>query len=317
MNFMNVETPIFGVHMPPEGRGFDEMKRLAQLVEEAGFDLFSTTDHLMNMRNPNGPANHPLECWTLLAGLSAATSKIMLAPLVACYGYRRPTVLAKMATTVDIISGGRLIFGIGAGWHEAEFNGFMGGFPGVGERLTGLKETLEICIGMFNNERFSYSGKLYTVNNVLNSPLPIQKPLPVMVGGGGEKRTLRYAAKYADISHFFARDMETLEHKLDVIKKHCKNVGREYGDIIKSTGMVIMFGTEKEIKEKLAARSKQTGVPVQQMSQRLGDGVGEPDEVAEKLKAYIKAGLGLITTSYYETEDIRTFAKEVIPQLKK
>lgn len=312
---MNVETPMFGVHIPPEGRDFDEMKRIAQLVEESGYDLFSTTDHLMNMRNPNGPGNHPLECWTLLAGLSAATSKIRLAPLVACYGYRRPTVLAKMATTVDIISGGRLIFGIGAGWHEAEFKGFMGRFPGAGERLTGLKETLEICIGMFNNERFSYNGKLFTVDNVLNSPLPTQKPLPIMVGGGGEKRTLRYAAKYADISHFFASDVETLEHKLDVLKKHCNSVGREYGDIIKSTGMVVMFGTEEEIKAKLLARSKQTGVSLQQMSQRLGAGVGDPDEVADKLKEYIDAGIGLITTMYYETGDISTFAEKVIPQL--
>jgi F420-dependent oxidoreductase-like protein len=316
MNCMNVKPPIFGAHIPPEGRDFTEMKRLALLVEEVGFDLFSTTDHLMNMRNPNGPMNHPLECWTTLAGLSAITSKIKLAPLVACYGYRHPTVLAKMATTVDIISGGRLIFGIGAGWHEEEFKGFMGKFPHVGERLSGLKETIEICTGMFNNERFSYNGKLFTVDNVLNKPPPVQKPLPIMVGGGGEKRTLKYAAKYADISHFFARDIKTLEHKMEVIKNHCKNAGRDYDEIIKSTGMVIMFGSEEEIKEKLKARSKQTGVPVQQMSQRLGEGVGNPDRVAENLKKYIDAGLGLITTSYYQSEDIRTFAKEVIPLLK-
>lgn len=96
----------FGVHVPPEGRDFEEMKRICLAVEEAGFDLFTMTDHFMNMRNPNNPGNHPLECWTTLAALACMTNKIKLAPLVSCYGYRRPTVLAKMATTVDIISGG-------------------------------------------------------------------------------------------------------------------------------------------------------------------------------------------------------------------
>ena len=313
---MSFEIPIFGVHVPPEGRDFDEMKRLALTVEDSGFDVFTITDHFMNMRNPNGPENHPLECWTTLAGLSEVTSKVRLAPLVSCYGYRRPTVLAKMATTIDIISGGRLIFGIGAGWHEEEFNGFIGEFPSNGSRLTGLRETLEICIGMFKNERFSYDGKLYKVDNVLNKPLPIQRPLPIMVGGGGERRTLRYAAKYADISHFFIRDMKSLEHKLEVIRKHCRAVGREYEEVIKGTGLSVIFGSKQEIEEKLETRSRQTGVPVQQMQQRLGAGAGRPDVVADRLKEYIDAGLGLITTSYYHYDDIKTFAKEVIPNLR-
>lgn len=106
---------MFGVHHLPEGRDWNHMKNAAQLVEDSGYDLFTVTDHFMNMANPEGQHNHPLEAWTLLAALAAETRKIRLAPLVSCYGYRRPTVLAKMATTVDIISGGRLIFGIGAG----------------------------------------------------------------------------------------------------------------------------------------------------------------------------------------------------------
>ena len=105
------------------------MKKAVHLVEDSGYDLFTVTDHFMNMADPEGQYNHPLEAWTLLAALAAETSNIRLSPLVSCYGYRRPTVLAKMATTVDIISGGRLIFGIGGGWHEAEFKGFMGKFP--------------------------------------------------------------------------------------------------------------------------------------------------------------------------------------------
>jgi alkanesulfonate monooxygenase SsuD/methylene tetrahydromethanopterin reductase-like flavin-dependent oxidoreductase (luciferase family) len=224
-----------------------------------------------------------------------------------------------MATSVDIISGGRLIFGIGAVWHEEEFKGFMGEFPSLGKRLTGLKETLEICKGMFNNERFSYTGELYRVENVLNKPQPIQKPLPIMVGGGGEKRTLRYAAKYADISHFWVSDLNSLKHKLNVIKKHCKAIGRKNDDIIKGTGLNIIFGTKKEIEEKLEISSKLTGMPVQQMKQKLRgrpQGAGTPQEVADRLKEYIETGIGFITTNYYHNDDIRTFTREVIPELR-
>lgn len=165
----------FGIHYPPEGRSFEEMKKICLATEEAGFDLFSFTDHFMNIRDPNGAANHPLESWTTLAGLAAVTKKIKLATIVTCYAYRQPTVLAKMATTVDIISGGRLIMGLGAGWHEEEFKGFIGRFPPVKERLQGLRETVEICKSMFTNEHTTYLGKMYTVNDVLNSPQPVQR----------------------------------------------------------------------------------------------------------------------------------------------
>jgi alkanesulfonate monooxygenase SsuD/methylene tetrahydromethanopterin reductase-like flavin-dependent oxidoreductase (luciferase family) len=189
----------------------------------------------------------------------------------------------------------------------------------LGERLTGLKETLEICTGMFNNERFSYNGELFQVDNVLNNPQPIQKPLPVMVGGGGEKRTLRYAAKYADISHFWVSDLNSLKHKLNVIQKHCEAIGRENDDIVKGTGLNIIFGIKKEIEEKLEISSRLTGMPVHQMKQRLRGrphGAGTPQEVADRLKEYIEEGIGFITTNYYHYDDIRTFAREVIPELR-
>ncbi|MFH0749200.1 MAG: LLM class flavin-dependent oxidoreductase [Candidatus Bathyarchaeota archaeon] len=118
----------FGVHVPPEGKNFDEIKAICKTVEDSGFDLFTMTDHFMNMRNPNGQEGHPLECWTTLAALASVTKKVKLGPLVSCYGYRRPTVLAKMATTVDIISNGRLVLGIGAGSMEKNLMDFSEDF---------------------------------------------------------------------------------------------------------------------------------------------------------------------------------------------
>ena len=316
MIVMKFKTPMFGVHHQPEGRDWEHMKHHAKLVEDNGYDLFTVTDHLMNMANPEGSYNHPLEAWTLLAGLAAVTEKVRLAPLVSCYGYRRPTVLAKMATTVDIISGGRLIFGIGAGWHEAEFNGYMGKFPSVPRRLSGLKETLEIVVGMFNNERFSYDGKMYKVDNVLNSPQPVQKPVPVMVGGGGEKRTLRYAARWADISHFFVGDVKSLKHKLGVLKGHCVREGTDFDEILKGTTFRVALGSESEITEKMEVRGKEYHLPVEPMRRRLGIGAGRTYEVADRLKELFDNGLGLATLSFISGDDIPVFAKEVMPQLR-
>jgi F420-dependent oxidoreductase-like protein len=275
---------LFGIHAPPEGRSFTEEKRICLAAEQAGFDLFTMTDHMMNMRNPDGLRNHPLECWTTLAGLAAVTSTIMLGPLVSCYGYRRPTVLAKIATTVDIISGGRLIFGIGAGWHEEEFKGFMGAFPPPKERLQGLRETVEICKSMFSNERTTYHGKLYNVNNVLNSPQPLQKPIPIMVGGSGEKVTLKIAAEHADISHLFAANVDELEHKLSVLRKHCKTIGRDYSKIRKATSM----------------------------NMELGEMPNSMEKTVQTIEEFRNRGIGLITFRFSNLEDLQLFSKEII-----
>jgi F420-dependent oxidoreductase-like protein len=278
----------FGIHAPPEGRGFEETKQICQTAEETGFDLFTITDHFMNMRNPSGVGNHPTESWTTLAALAAVTKKIRLATLVTCYAYRRPTVLAKMATTVDIISGGRLILGIGAGWHEEEFKGFMGIFPSAKERLRGLLETIEICRSMFSSEHTTYKGRLYTVSNVLNSPQPFQKPIPILVGGSGEKVTLRIAAKYADISHLFASDLSELDHKLSVLKRHCETLGRDYNSIRKATSM------------NLGSLAADNSI----------------EDVVDRIKEYQNRGIGLITFRFSSLNDLQLFSKEIMPRFQ-
>lgn len=309
---------MLGVHVPPEGRSFEEMKNLCLGVERLGFDLFTITDHFMNMAQPGGPDKHPLECWSTLAGLAAVTSRIRLAPLVSCYYYRLPTVLAKMATTIDIISNGRLIFGIGAGWHEREFEGFMGRFPPVKERMTGLEETVRICSSMFKNELTSFKGKLYHFEDVLNSPLPVQKPIPIMVGGGGEKKTLRIAAKYADISHCaFSPTYEVLDQKLNALKRHCEAVKRSFDDIKKGISMAPIIGpTKEEVEAKMKQRAQRINVTLEEYRKRIGPAVGTPAQCTEAMIKYIDKGASLFTIGFLSLEDAKLFAEEIMPKLR-
>jgi alkanesulfonate monooxygenase SsuD/methylene tetrahydromethanopterin reductase-like flavin-dependent oxidoreductase (luciferase family) len=306
----------FGVHVPPEGKDFDEMKSICKRVEKSGFELFTITDHFLNMQDPNGPSNHPLECWTTLAGLAAVTSKIKLAPLVTCYKYRRPTVLAKMATTVDIISNGRLILGIGAGnagRNEAEFKTFFNGFPSNKERLRGLRETAEICKKMFAGQRTTYHGKLYRVDNVLNSPQPVQKPIPIMIGGRGEKVTLRIAARDADISHFHTSSLHEVDTLISALKGHCIDVGRNYDEIRKGTSISLLLGdTMAEAEEKLRKRAKSSDQPIGALKDRLGAGFGTPKSVAQNLEGYVDRGIGLITFMFQDLNDIEICSKEIL-----
>ncbi len=323
-----VEDVWFGLHTAPEGCDFEYMSKTAMAAERAGLDTFMMTDHFMNMADPNGPNNHPLECWTTLAGLAAVTSRIRLGPLVTCYAYREPTVLAKMATTVDIISKGRLIMGIGAGWHETEFKGYMGRYPPAGERLTGMEETVKICRSMFSNEQTTFHGKMYNVENVLNSPQPVQKPIPILIAGGGEQRTLKIVARYADLCHFVSggRDFEGLERKMSLLRKYCASVGRDFDEIRKGTWFFACVGrTEDEAKDKLKSIGGMAaipGIPAPITPEKVlgiyAGAVGTPDQVAAAVRKYIKAGFGLITFILIppKEEDIQLLSDEVISQLR-
>jgi len=315
---LSLEGVVFGVHVAPEGRDFQQMKNMCLGAEALGFDLFTVSDHFMNMAQPDGSSRHPLECWSILAGLAAVTSKIRLGPLVSCYYYRSPTVLAKMATTIDIISNGRLIFGIGAGWHQKEFEGFFGRFPTVKERMTGLEETIQICKSMFKNERTSFSGKIFHVDNVLNSPLPVQRPPPVMVGGGGEMKTLRIAAKHADISHFaFNPSEEVLNQKLSALKMHCKAVKRDFDKIKKGVSVTPIVGfTQDEIESKIRQRAQILGMTPDEYKKRIGPSRGTPDQWVQIIRKYVDKGVSLFTLGFLNLEDARLFAEQIMPNLR-
>jgi len=224
----------FGVHLPPEGLTFAQMREACLAAEMQGYDLFTITDHFYPMRPSS--AGYPLECWTTLAGFASITERIKLGPLVSCVEYRNPALLGKMATTVDIVSNGRLILGIGAGWHEAEFKAYFGSFPTVKDREDALEETAQILRSMLHRRETTFS-KRYHVENLINLPPPVQKAIPIMIGGSGEKRTLRTAARYGDISHFFANSTEEAERKIGILREHCRRCGRDFSEIMLATGV--------------------------------------------------------------------------------
>ena len=315
----------FGIHASQEGCNFKDVNEICLATENLGYDTFTVMDHFMNQFQPYEKGAHSLETWTLLAGIAATSNKIKLGTLVSCYAYRPPTLMAKMATTVDIISNGRLIFGIGAGWHEGEFKGYYGRFPPASERLTGLDETVQICRNMFTNEVSSFNGRMYQVTNVLNSPLPIQKNIPILIAGGGEKRTLKITAKYADISHIFPwAGPDQVKHKFEVLKKHCDSVGRAYDEIRKGVGFVVTFGDDNdEILEKIKQMTSVTGLSFEETLSSFESWTnvwikGSVSEVIDELKKYSNLGIGWYSFSFSPNpslKDLRVLKEEVLPAI--
>ncbi|MFW9864190.1 MAG: LLM class flavin-dependent oxidoreductase [Candidatus Thorarchaeota archaeon] len=309
----------FGINESGESRDFETMKQMCQAAEDCGLDFFSIPDHFMDPGTGRGP---PLECWTTLAGLAGVTERIKLAPLVSCYGYREPTLLGRMATTIDIISNGRLILGLGAGWHEQEFKAYFSRFPSVTERMRGLEETVEICRGMFTNEKSNYKGKLYQYRDVQNSPPPVQKHIPILVGGGGEKVTLKIAAKHADISHFHPWcSLEVVKSKLQALRDHCKSVGRDYDEIRKGIGFILFLGADNEEVQfkirKTVEASRGSGLGLTSADMEIFK-IGTPNEIAKQLQNYVEMGFGFFTLTFAPAtapEDMNLFCEEVMPLL--
>ena len=304
-----------GVHATPEGRDFETMKRLCQTAESLGYDLFTMTDHLM--ANPSGLQNDPLECWTTLGGLAAVTNRIFLGSLISCVNYRHPTVLGKIATTLDIISNGRLLFGIGAGWNEIEYCGFMGRFPSAKERLDGLEDAVQICRSMFTNQFTNYAGKLYSAKGTLNSPRPVQKTIPILIGGAGEKRTLKIVAKYADIAHIVATSAQELEHKLEVLRKHCTNVGRDFSSIRIASGLrPLLDPSGEEVKAQVRHERMATGtrIPTAEAEKIVQKTVG-PKNILDTIREYQHLNVTLITFNMRRIEEIKSLKDQVISKL--
>src|SRR6478609_1935973 len=211
----------------------DDLTRIVTTAEEAGFAKVSVMDHLWQIGILGPPEHEMLEAYTTLGYLAARTSKVDLVTWVTAVVYREPGLLAKLVSTLDVLSGGRAWLGIGAAWNEDEAHGLGLPFPSTAERFERLEETLQICLQMWSDSDEPYTGKHYRLGSTLNVPQSVQRPHPpILIGGGGEKKTLRMVAQYAQACNLF--DSPDLAHKLEVLRGHCEDLGRDYDEIEKT-----------------------------------------------------------------------------------
>src|SRR5438105_1448236 len=226
-------TPFFGYHMPSfsfpgatDETRFERLVSLACAAEDAGFDMVTVMDHFYQIAVHGSEEEPMLEAYATLSALAARTSRVKLGTMVSGVTYRNPALLAKTVTTLDTISKGRAVLGLGAAWNEEEHVGYDFEFPPIGERMTRLDETLQICKLMFTEERPSFEGRYYRIHEALNFPRPIQPGgPPILIGGSGERRTLRYVARYGDMSNWWG-SMDELKHYGEVLDRHCEAAGR-------------------------------------------------------------------------------------------
>jgi F420-dependent oxidoreductase-like protein len=218
----------------PEALG-STLSATAQAAEEGGCSTFSVMDHWFQMEQFASSRDPMLEGYTSLGFLAGRTERITLGLLVTGVTYRHPGLLAKIVTTLDVLSGGRAQLGIGAAWYEREHRGLGVPFPPLGERFERLEETLQICRQMWSDDEGPYAGRYYQLAETICSPHPIQSPRPkILVGGSGERKTLRLVAQYADACNLFARDPAVVAHKLEVLARHCDSAGRDPATIEKT-----------------------------------------------------------------------------------
>jgi F420-dependent oxidoreductase-like protein len=298
-------TPWFSFHLPnytfagtPPEQLFDRIVEQARAAEAAGFAQLTVMDH-MNQIPAVGPQSDPmLESWSVLAALSRETSRVRLGTQVSGVTYRNPALLAKAATTLDVISGGRAVLGMGAAYYEAEHRAFGFAFPPIGERMDRLDEALTIVKAMFTQERPSFTGRYYRIEEAINSPRPIQVGGPrVVVGGGGEQRTLKIAAKHADMTHWFPLGVDVLRRKTDVLARYCEAIGRDPGTIERTVGApVVVAATEAE------ARETWERMPEERRAITRPAG---PEQAADALRPYLDEGFTGFTfnNSVHETPD--------------
>jgi F420-dependent oxidoreductase-like protein len=283
----------FGLQLPnfslgvPDAALFDAVVDLAVAGEESGFSSLWVMDHLYQLPGLGGADQPMLEAYTLLGALAARTRSVQLGTLVTGVTYRNPALLAKEVTTLDVISGGRAILGIGAAWHDIEHVAFGFDYPSDRERLDRLEEAVQICKGMFTQDTTTFAGAHYRVEAVKNLPRPIRpNGIPIMIGGGGEKRTLRLVAQYADQCNV-AGDLDTVRHKVEVLRKHCTDVGRDPAEVTTTRlGGLFLVDSAQAATE---TREMIVGMAGEEFA--AGCTIGTDEEVVEQVAALLDAGI--------------------------
>jgi F420-dependent oxidoreductase-like protein len=297
MDLAEIEDPI---------EKYEAMTKAAQAADqEEGWDSIWVFDHLHTVPTPALEAT--FECWTITSTLARDTKRVKVGQMVGCNGYRNPALYAKIASTVDVASHGRLYAGIGAGWYEHEWKAYGYDFPEARDRVGMLREACEIIHKMWTEDYPEFRGKYYAIDKPINEPKGVQKPHPPLwIGGGGEKVTLRVVARWGDACNVVG-DPETVRHKLEVLERHCEEIRRDYEEITKSTAVTVQLVE----KEKDASKSKVAS------TRGSSTYAGTPEMVAEELRALVEVGIDYfivtIPRNAYDQESQTRFAREVVP----
>ena len=283
----------YGLQLPNFSLGvadtelFETVAAMAVASEAAGFESLWVMDHFYQLPMLGGENQPMLEAYTLLGALAARTSKVGLGTLVTGVTYRNPAMLAKIVTTLDVISGGRAWLGIGAAWHDLEHEALGFDFPPVAERMDRLEEALEICRAMFRSEEPTFEGAHYRTKKALNLPPPIRPGGPrILIGGGGERRTLRLVARFADACNLFG-DAVNVRHKIEVLHRHCDEVGRDPSEI-RVTRLGSLFVTESAAQSEELRSNLGASMAADALAAMV---IGEADEVGAQLSDLVEAGV--------------------------
>lgn len=301
------------------------MLGVARLADAGPWESLWVYDHFHTVPVPTEDATH--EAWTLMAAFAAATTRVRLGQMCTCMAYRNPAYLAKVAATVDIVSGGRTEMGIGAGWYEHEWRAYGYGFPGAGERLAMLAEGVEIMRQAWTTGVATLKGEHYQVDGAIVRPLPLQPGgIPLWIAGGGEKKTLRIAARHASYTNFDGTP-EGFAHKSAILDAHCRDLGRDPAEIVRSANYNVVIGeSDADVTEQLARIEEQyrlvlePGQAADYVAQlRGGPLVGTPEQIVDRLTAMRDLGMTYpicyFARAAYDHAPVELFAREVIPAL--
>ena len=296
---------LAGIKDPVEA--YETMTRVAQTAEEVGFASIWLVDHFHTIPRPTPEVT--FECWMSTAALARDTRTIRIGQMVTCNSYRHPALLAKMTSTVDVLSHGRLNFGIGAGWYEHEYRAYGYAYPDAPERLRQLREAIQVILAVWEEQEAHFEGTYYQVFGAINQPKGVQKPhIPLLIGGDGEKVTLKLVAQYADACNV-GDDPATVKQKLAVLKQHCETVGRDYQSIHRTSSTLCLMADSDEQALALLPDERKA---------KLGNEVntaliGGPETIRQRLAAYEEAGVQELLMRFVDgtnLEALRRFAQE-------
>jgi len=304
-------TVHFGATLPQIKRSWQETRAAALEFEALGFDSLWLNDHLYGIPMPTIPI---LEAWTTLSAVGAITTKPEIGLLVSPPGFRNPALHAKMAATLDHITAGRAIVGLGAGWFVQEFEGYGFAFPPARQRLAQLAEAITIMKRMWTEDAPTFAGEHFRIESVICQPRPTRRP-PILIGGGGEKVLLRIAAQHADIWNNLAVNQGALPAKIEVLRRHCGDVGRDFDSITLSQQTLVVIGEDE--KDGLEKMQKAVGLYGGHLGNIERDGIwGSPRQVIERIERHIRLGVRHFVIEFFgrDTRDpAKLFARTVMP----